>query len=65
MAYPHGDAMAIALSKSYAKRAVAELDLNNISKDCKQALFLLGIAYTAASKHVPPTPSDTVKNESR
>ena len=38
------------LSEDYAMRARTELDIDDPSIDCLQALLLLGVAFTAAGK---------------
>ena len=38
------------LSEDYATRSRTELDIDDPSIDCLQALLLLGVAFTAAGK---------------
>jgi hypothetical protein len=49
-AHPNGYHAAVRLSEDYAMRARTELDIDDPSIDCLQALLLLGIAFTAAGK---------------
>ncbi|CZR60671.1 related to nitrate assimilation regulatory protein nirA [Phialocephala subalpina] len=49
-AHPNGYHAAVRLSEDYALRARTELDIDDPSIDCLQALLLLGIAFTAAGK---------------
>ena len=48
--HPNGYHAAVRLSEDYAKRARAELDIDDPSIDTIQALLLLGVAFTAAGK---------------
>jgi hypothetical protein len=49
-AHPNGYHAAVRLSEDYAIRARTELDIDDPSIDCLQALLLLEVAYTAAGK---------------
>lgn len=49
-AHPNGYHSAVRLSEDYALRARTELDIDNPSIDCLQALLLLAVAFTAAGK---------------
>lgn len=49
-AHPNGYHAAVRLSEDYALRARTELDIDDPSIDCLQALLLLGVAFTAAGK---------------
>jgi hypothetical protein len=48
--HPNGYHAAIRLSEDYATRARNELDIDDPSIDCLQALLLLAMAFTAAGK---------------
>ncbi|KAL2071824.1 hypothetical protein VTL71DRAFT_13059 [Oculimacula yallundae] len=48
--HPNGYHAAIRLSEDYAVRARTELDIDDPSVDCLQALLLLAVAFTAAGK---------------
>lgn len=48
--HPNGYHAAVRLSEDYAMRARTELDIDDPSIDCLQALLLLGVAFTAAGK---------------
>ncbi|RDL37756.1 Zn2 DNA-binding protein [Venustampulla echinocandica] len=49
-AHPNGYHAAVRSSEDYALRARAELDIDDPSIDCLQALLLLAMAFTAAGK---------------
>ncbi|KAH8591273.1 fungal-specific transcription factor domain-containing protein [Bisporella sp. PMI_857] len=49
-AHPNGYHAAVRLSEDYSHRARAELDIDEPSVDCLQALLLLSIAFTASGK---------------
>jgi len=49
-AHPNGYHAAVRLSEDYARRARNELDIDDPSIDCLQALLLLAIAFTAGGK---------------
>jgi len=49
-AHPNGYHAAVRLSEDYAIRARTELDIDDPSVDCLQALLLLAVAFTAAGK---------------
>lgn len=49
-AHPNGYHAAVRLSEDYALRARTELDIDDPSIDCLQALLLLAVAFTAAGK---------------
>ncbi|KUJ15945.1 uncharacterized protein LY89DRAFT_648016 [Mollisia scopiformis] len=49
-AHPNGYHAAVRLSEDYALRARTELDIDDPSIECLQALLLLRIAFTAAGK---------------
>jgi hypothetical protein len=49
-AHPNGYHAAVRLSEDYALRARTELDIDDPSIDCLQALLLLSVAFTAAGK---------------
>lgn len=49
-AHPNGYHAAVQLSEDYATRARSELDIDDPSIDCLQALLLLAVAFTAAGK---------------
>lgn len=48
--HPNGYHAAIALSEDYAIRARGELDIDDPSIDCLQALLLLTLAFSAGGK---------------
>jgi hypothetical protein len=48
--HPNGYHAAVRLSEDYAMRSRTELDIDDPSIDCLQALLLLGVAFTAAGK---------------
>jgi hypothetical protein len=48
--HPNGYHAAVRLSEDYAIRSRAELDIDDPSIDCLQALLLLAMAFTAAGK---------------
>jgi hypothetical protein len=48
--HPNGYLAAVRLSEDYTLRARAELDIDDPSIDCLQALLLLSIAFTAGGK---------------
>ncbi|KAH6713405.1 fungal-specific transcription factor domain-containing protein [Leptodontidium sp. 2 PMI_412] len=49
-AHPNGYHAAVRLSEDYAIRARTELDIDDPSVDCLQALLLLAVAFTAGGK---------------
>lgn len=49
-AHPSGYAASVRLSDEYTSRARTELDMDDPSIDCLQALLLLSEAFTAAGK---------------
>jgi len=49
-AHPSGYHAAVRLSEDYAARGRAELDIDDPSIDCLQALLLLAVAFTASGK---------------
>ncbi|KAH7420178.1 fungal-specific transcription factor domain-containing protein [Cadophora sp. MPI-SDFR-AT-0126] len=49
-AHPNGYHAAVRLSEDYAIRARTELDIDDPSVDCLQALLLLAVAFTASGK---------------
>ena len=49
-AHPNGYHAAVKLSEDYAMRSRQELDVDEPSLECLQALLLLTIAFTAAGK---------------
>ena len=48
--HPGGYHAAVRLSKDYASRARAEVDIDDPSVECLQALLLLAVAFIAAGK---------------
>jgi hypothetical protein len=48
--HSNGYHAAVRLSEDYALRSRAELDIDDPSIDCLQALLLLAVAFTAAGK---------------
>lgn len=49
-AHPNGYHAAVRLSEDYAVRARTELDIDDPSVECLQALLLLAVAFTATGK---------------
>ncbi len=48
--HPNGYHAAVRLSEDYAVRSRQELDIDDPSLECLQALLLLTVAFTAAGK---------------
>lgn len=48
--HPNGYHASVRLSEEYALRARRDLDIDDLSIDCLQALLLLSEAFTAAGK---------------